>query len=156
MYSIPSDQYLVEPPCAAITFKSLEVPTSFGSDFCPFFLLDLLQVLQFGCMTLMDCNFQTVKGEITPKLKFFFSRLKQLVLDYLSVFCFIHSPFNFNKMPSPGWGNASPQHDAAIPMPHCWDGVWWGMNSVQFAPHIAFRILLIKAQFLITSDHKLF
>ena len=47
----------------------------------------------------------------------------EMLLQYIHIFFLPQDPIYFVKCTSPSCSKAPPQHDAATPMLHCWDGV---------------------------------
>ena len=104
----------------------------------------------------LECYFSSMvivllEGE-PPSQSKISGRLKQNV----PVFRSVHHSFNSDQFPIPCRWKTSPQHDAAITMLHCGDGILGVMRGLGFATDIVFSLLAKKQHFsLIWPEHLL-
>ena len=59
-----------------------------------------------------------------------------MLLQYIHIIFLPHDAFYFVKCTSPSCSKAPPQHDAATPVLHNWDGVLWLASIPRFPPNI--------------------
>ena len=62
-----------------------------------------------------------------------------MLLQYIHIILLPHDAIYFVKCTSPSCSKAPPQHDAATPVLHGWDGVW--LESPLFRPNITMVIM---------------
>ena len=64
-----------------------------------------------------------------------------MLLQYIHRIFLRHNAIYFVKCPRPSCSKAPPQHDAATPVLHSWDGVLWIENLPLFPPNITMVIM---------------
>jgi hypothetical protein len=64
-----------------------------------------------------------------------------MLLQYIYIIFLPHDAIYFEKFTSPSCSKAPPQHDAATPVLHSWDGVLWLASVHLFPPNIVMVIM---------------
>ena len=70
-----------------------------------------------------------------------------MLLQYIHIIFLPHDAIYFVKCTSPSCSKAPPQHDAATPMPHSWDGVLRLAGLPLFPPNIMMVIMAKQLYF---------